>query len=361
MNILIVKTSAIGDVTHTLPALAALRRCYPEARIDWLVEEAAADMVIGHPELDRVLVSRRRKWVQELKNGPRLAALGQIRDFIRELRAVFYDLIIDFQGLMKSGVLVGLARGRRKVGFGRGMEHAECSYMFLNERVPAVDMEQHAVLLELHLLAAIGVACPEIRYEIPVSEEQRQEITGLLASHGIGREETLVAINPMATWETKLWPDDSFAALADQLVADGYRVVFTGSSADQRSIKGIIAAMEEQAVNLAGLTSLKGLAALYGRAALVISTDTGPMHIAAAAGTPVVALFGPTAPWRTGPFGDRHRVVRAEQDCSPCFKRHCPAQGECMTGISVEQVLVAAREVLARSGDHCQRNVEKSE
>ncbi|MCF6290848.1 MAG: lipopolysaccharide heptosyltransferase I [Desulfobacterales bacterium] len=359
MNILIVKTSAIGDVTHTLPALAALRCCYPEARIDWLVEEAAADIVISHPELDRVLVSRRKKWAYDLRHGPRLATLREVWDFIRELRAVSYELIIDFQGLMKSGVLVGLARGGRKVGFGRGMEHAECSYIFLNERVPAVDMDQHALLRELHLLAAIGVPCPEIRYEIPVSEECHQEISDLLASHGVGREETLVAINPMATWETKLWPNDSFAALADRLAADGCRVVFTGSSADRRLIKGIVATMEERAVNLAGMTSLKGLAALYGRAAVVISTDTGPMHIAAAAGVPVVALFGPTAPRRTGPFGDQHRVVRVELDCSPCLKRQCPTQRECMAGISVGQVLTAAREVLALQGDHRRKKVEK--
>ncbi len=348
MKILIVKTSAIGDVIHTLPALNALRGKFPQARIDWLVEEAASDAVIGHRAVDKVLVSQRKRWVKDLKQGRILSAYRGFRDFVRELRATEYDLLIDFQGLLKSGIFVGLARAKRKVGFGRGMEHAECSYLFLNERIPPVAMDQHAVLRELQLLAAIGVESPEMVFAFPVADLQREELARLLEEAGVDIAQPLVAINPMTTWKTKHWYDERFAAVADRLAALGYAVVFSGGPGDVAAIEQIRLAMREKAVNFAGKTSLKGLAALYERAALLITTDTGPMHLAAAVGTPVVALFGPTAPWRTGPFGSQHVVLRRELSCSPCLKKNCERNRECMDEITVEMVLAAVHELLKK-------------
>ena len=347
VNILIVKTSAIGDVIHTLPALNALRRKYPEARIDWLVEEAAADLVIGHKALDAVLVSRRKVWVRNLKQGKVLAAWQGFADFVKELRAIEYDLLVDFQGLLKSGIFVGLARAKRKVGFGRGMEHAECSYIFLNEPVPPVNMDQHAAIRELLLLKAIGIGSEDVVFDLPIGEEQREKIGQLLEAEGVDPVKPLVAINPMTTWETKHWRNERFVRVADQLLAKGMAVVFSGGLQDVRGIDEIRAAMTGKAASLAGKTTLKDLAALYERVAVLITTDTGPMHLAAAAGTPVVALFGPTAPWRTGPFGSGHKILRSELACSPCLKKHCDRDHECMEQITVDQVVQATQAVLA--------------
>ena len=346
VNILIVKTSAIGDVIHTLPALNVLRRKYPEARIDWLVEEAAADLVIGHKAIDTVLVSRRKAWVGDLKQGRFGAAWQGFADFVRELRATEYDLLIDFQGLLKSGIFVGLARAKRKVGFGKGMEHAECSYLFLNEPIPPVNMEQHAAIRELLLLKAIGVESEEVVFALPIDEEQREKIGQLLEAEGVDPAKPLVAINPMTTWETKHWRNERFARVADQLLDRGMAVVFSGGPQDVQGIEGIRAAMTGNAASLAGKTTLKELAALYERVNVLITTDTGPMHLAAAAGAPVVALFGPTAPWRTGPFGSGHKILRAEIACSPCLKRHCDVGHECMDRITVDQVVQATLAVL---------------
>ncbi len=346
MNILIVKTSAIGDVIHTLPALNALRRKYPEARIDWLVEEAAADLVIGHAALDTVLVSRRKAWARDLKQGRAGAAWRGFSDFVTRLRATEYDLLIDFQGLLKSGIFVGLARAKRKVGFGKGMEHAECSYIFLNEPVPPVNMDQHAAIRELLLLKAIGIESEEVVFALPIGEEQREKIGQLLEAEGVDPAKPLVAINPMTTWETKHWRNERFARVADQLLDRGMAVVFSGGPQDVQPIEGIRKAMTGKAASLAGRTTLKELAALYEGVQVLITTDTGPMHLAAAVGTPVVALFGPTAPWRTGPFGSSHRILRAEIACSPCLKRHCDVGHECMDRITVDQVVQAALAVL---------------
>ncbi len=346
-NILIVKTSAIGDVTHTLPALNALRRQYPEARITWLVEEAAAGLLVGHPALDRLLISRRKHWAGELRRGPRRAwaAVREAWSFLRQLRDTRYDLLLDFQGLLKSGVLVALARAKRKVGFGRGMAHAEGSWIFLNERIPAVDMNIHALDRELLLLKAIGIESPRVEFALPITAAHRQKVEGLLAAAGVDRSRPLLAINPQATWPTKLWFPERFAELADRLAEKGWAVVFTGSPADREEIVRIITAMRSPAANLAGATSLLELAALFELAAVVVSTDTGPMHIAASTTTPVVAIFGSTAPWRTGPWGKQHQVVRVELACSPCLKKSCPTNRECMGGISVEMVLAAVEQL----------------
>jgi 3-deoxy-D-manno-octulosonic-acid transferase/heptosyltransferase-1 len=342
VNILIVKLSAIGDVIHTLPAANALRAHYPDAHIAWVVESAAAPLVQGHPALNRVIVSRRKAWARDLLSARRRGpALREVRAFVRALRDTRYDLIIDFQQLLKSGAIVALARGGVKSGFGPGMQHMEMSYLFLNRRVPRVSMEHHALPRSLMLLQALGVPAKEVVYRLPVNAADRQDVDGMLAQAGLSGSRRLVAVNPVAQWETKLWPNRRFARLADRLVlAYGADVVFTGGPEDRPVVADIISQMTQPALDLSGRTRLTTLAALYRRARLVVSTDTGPMHLAAAVGTPVAAVFGPTAPWRTGPFGPGHAVVRLGPECSPCFKRICPRGDHlCMAGLGVDAVL----------------------
>jgi 3-deoxy-D-manno-octulosonic-acid transferase/heptosyltransferase-1 len=346
MNILIVKLSAIGDVIHTLPALNALRGRFPEAHITWLVEEAASPLVLGHEALDRVLVSRRKTWVKGLLTSHYLDNVKQIFSFIGELRDTTYDVILDFQGLLKSGVLIGLTRGKRKIGFDRGMEHAEESHLFLNERVAPVDMDIHALTRTMMLLeSSLGIVSNDIVFGLPLSAEDRAVARRLLTAGRDRLDGPIVAVHPAAKWETKLWDNCKFSRLCDILIRKyNARLVLTGEGCDRSMIETIRSDMCERANNLAGKTTLKTLAALFEMVDCVISTDTGPMHLAAAAGTPVVALFGPTAPWRTGPFGSGHRVVRAELECSPCFKRTCTTR-QCMKAITVDEVLEAVEEL----------------
>lgn len=341
MNILVVKLSAIGDVIHTLPALNAIRSHFPDAHITWLVEEDAGSLVEGHEALDRVLVSKRKRWTRGLRSSSFFSTLSEIYRFIKALRDTDYDMILDFQALLKSGVLIALARGQRKIGFGKGLEHMEHSYIFLNERIPAVDMEIHALSRGMMFIEALGIPSNTVEYKLPVSSHDHEKVDDLMRAYGMLGAKPLIAINPVAKWETKLWTNKKFSQLADLLI-DRYdaKIVFTGGPDDRPPIQDIMAAMKGQAVNLAGLTTLKMLAALYQKMVFVVSTDTGPMHMAAAVGTPVVALFGPTAPWRTGPFGSGHQIVRGGPECSPCFKRECKAI-DCMELISVQQVIDA--------------------
>jgi 3-deoxy-D-manno-octulosonic-acid transferase/heptosyltransferase-1 len=348
VNILIVKLSAIGDVIHTLPALNAIRNYYPNANITWLVEEDAAPLVQGHGALDRVIVSKRKRWLEALRSLSIMSTVQEVWCFIRALRDTRYDMILDFQALLKSGILIALARGRRKIGFGKGLEHMEHSYIFLNERIPAVDMEIHALSRGMILLNAVGIPTSEVEYKLPVSNHDRKKIDELMKQHGINGIKSLIAINPVAKWKTKLWPNKKFAELANMLI-DRYdmKIVFTGGIKDYSIIQTITSYMKGEAINFAGKTTLIELAALYEKSTLVISTDTGPMHLAAAMGTPVVALFGPTAAWRTGPYGIGHQIITAELECSPCFKRRCETT-DCMYQISIKQVMDATLSIIEK-------------
>ena len=339
MNLLIVKLSAIGDVVQALGFLNAMRRSFPDARITWLVEEAAADVLRDHPFLDRVIVSRRKSWVRALKQGRAMEAVRGFRSFRRELRAESYDVVVDLQGLFKSAILTFLSGGRRRVGFDRTRE---LSYLFVNERMPAYDPDRHALLRYLDAAEYLGakVTSPP-DFGLPVHEPSACSAAELLAGTSAPR----VIVNTGAKWETKLWPVGHWRALCEQLAAEsGIQLIMTGGP-DDAAVNREIAEGLKGVLDLTGRTSLKVLAEVYRLSDLVITPDTGPMHLAAAVGAPVVALFGPTAPWRTGPFGPGHVVLRTGADCSPCFRKECP-DPHCMTGLTAESVFRAVLDKL---------------
>ena len=336
MNILIVKLSAIGDVIHTLPSLAALRKLYPEAHITWVVEEAAAGLVNNHPLLDAVLISRRKSWIKYLGKGEFSRPLREMRAFLRELRKRPYDLVIDFHGLLKSALIVLLSGGKRKLGYD---SMQELSGLFYNEKIPE-DMNKHAVDRYLDFPRHLGAKIAKAQFILPSDNAAQTRIQSLLEKYHLENKK-FIAVNPVAYWETKLWNDEKFAGLADLIKTKlNMEVVFTGS--EKRSIEKITTRMQEKAVNLAGETTLPELAYLYQKALLLVTTDSGPMHLAAAVGTPVVALFGPTDPQRTGPYGDGHVIIRADLPCSPCLLKKCPTT-KCMQDILPEQVMAAIK------------------
>lgn len=368
VNILLVKLSAIGDVIHTLPALAALRRCYPDADITWVVEEAAADLLSGHPDLNRVIVSRRKAWMKDLLRGRIAAPLKEMRAFFRKLRDRPYDLVIDFHGLFKSAFIVLISGGKRKLGYDSLQEG---SGLFYNEKIPE-EMGKHAVDRYLDFVRYLSgkgrddgeTVCPAMapEFTIVIGERERKRVAALLQGQANlltgmyktgeetasgGKEKTkgrFVAVNPVAFWETKLWEDKKFADLCDRIRQElGIGVILTGGEAGP--LDRIRALMKTEAVTLGGKTTLRDLAFLYSEAALVITTDSGPMHLAAAVRTPVIALFGPTDPVRTGPYGPGHRVIRRGLDCMPCFRKQCETI-RCMKEIAVEEVFAATKEML---------------
>ena len=345
MNILIVKLSAIGDIIHTLPSLAALRQLYPDAHITWVVEEAAADLIKNHPYLDTVLVSRRKRWSKDIRSGQFRQPLTEIRSFIKALRQRYYDLVIDFHGLFKSSIIVFLSRGKRKMGYD---SLQELSGLFLNEKIPE-DMNKHAIDRYLDFPRYLGAQVDGAQFVLPSDREAEEKVQILLRKYNL-EDKKFIAINPVALWETKLWSNEKFARLADLINNElQVKVAFTGS--EKEPIEEITSLMTTEKINLGGQTSLPELACLYKKAKMVISTDSGPMHLAAAMGTPVIALFGPTDPARTGPYGSGHAVIRTELPCGPCFLKKCPTK-KCMEDISPAQIIAAVEKNQQRS-DEC--------
>ncbi len=340
-RILLVKLSSMGDVLHALPTLEALRLAFPQGHLTWLVESPYAPLLAGHPALDEVWPVPRVRLGQKLRR-PELMEMGRL---IRRVRSQRFDLVIDLQGLLKSALWVALAHSPRKVGY-RGTR--EGSYLVLTERVPPYDLNAHAVWRYLNLAYYLGAPhiLPRFRLGLDASAHLGQFI-----SDTSPRQE--VVLHPGARWSSKLWPAAEWARLADWLSQDCVlQVILTGSPADRQLADQITALTRGRVVNLAGRTTLDELAGIMKRASLAVTTDTGPMHLAAALGTRVVAIFGPTAPWRTGPFGAGHEIVRLGLSCSPCFKRRCD-QPRCLTDLTWEAVKAACEKVLSPGDINC--------
>jgi lipopolysaccharide heptosyltransferase II len=272
--------------------------------------------------------------------GGRAARLKQLATWLGELRGQRYEAVLDLQGLMKSAIFVALSRGGRKIGFTGGKE--PLAAWALNEPLPPYDRERHALERYLDLLAPLGVPRPQRpEYGLEPTESELAAARALLGQ--AGRDRPLVLLHPVAQWQSKLWPVDHWAALARRLRQAGLDLALTGSEAD-RPVTGAIvdqAALGPGLLDLAGRLSLRELAALLGLARMLVATDTGVMHLAAAVGTPVLALFGPTSPGRTGPHGAGHRVLRLGLECSPCFKRSCP-RPRCLLEMPADLVAQAA-------------------
>ncbi|MDR1397037.1 MAG: glycosyltransferase family 9 protein [Desulfarculales bacterium] len=341
MKVLIVKLSALGDIIHSLPVAMAIRRQVPEARIDWIVEAPSYDLLHGHKALNRVLLSPRH--ALSAASGRKNFSL--LANFIRELGSVRYDAVLDLQGLMKSSLFVLLSRARIKTGFRGGKE--PLSVLPLNLPLPAYDIERHALERYLDLLQPVGLRKPEqIEYgletDMTLQARWRQRLQG---------PGPLLIMHPMAKWKSKLWPEESWAWLAARLLRKGVRVAFSGTKEDKAVNARIIARIgwEQEGsglFNLSGLTDLQDLMAVLSLTDLIISTDTGVMHLAAAMDVPLLALFGPTAPNRTGPYGQLEHVIINRVECRPCFRRSC-SYAKCMGELKPETVLRACWERLS--------------
>jgi lipopolysaccharide heptosyltransferase I len=326
--------SALGDVVMTLPALAALKASYPSAALDWLVEPAAAGLLAGHPALNRVLVSPRPALKKLASAGRLISANRLFNEFRRELRQTDYDVVLDLQGLLKSGLMVGLARGRRKIGFARAREG---SHWFLNEKMPPYDPERHAVRRYLDAAAYLGAEAPEPGrpyYQPP--EHARRSAEALL---GQAAGSDLALLNPGAKWATKRWPLAHWQVLARRLAREkGWKLAVTGGPEDAAEAEAIAGAAGPPgtALNLCGRTSLPELAAIMARARLVVTADTGPLHLAAAVGAGGLALFGPTRPQRTGPWGGDFEILQPPRPCLGCLRKKCPRP--CLAELTPETV-----------------------
>src|SRR5687767_12430410 len=332
-RILIIKPSALGDVVHTLPVLNLLRRRWPDAHVAWVVGGAFASLLEGHPQLDEVIRFERGRFARGWRDPG--AAAGLFR-FDRDLRRGAFDLVIDLQGLFRSGWMTMRTRAPVRVGYSNARELA---HLFYTHRVPVDSPDQHAVDRYLNLCEALGCGREPVEFSFHVTEQDRRHVAEIL-----GHDRPFAVLLPGTNWPTKRWPVEHFAALVGPLRERfGLDSIAAGGPGDAELARRIPGAFD-----LTGKTNLRQLVALLERAAVVVANDSGPMHIAAALGRPLVTPYGPTSPVRTGPYGRMDTVIRLDIPCSPCFSRRCSHQS-CLQWLTPEAVLREVARQLERN------------
>jgi len=341
-RILILKLSSLGDILHTLPVLRALRENQPSAYIAWMVEERYRDLLEGNSYLDEIITVRTKAW----RKNWSLDTLREINQSIQKMRQSKFDTVLDLHGLLKTGIIAGLSGAKRRIGFPRQLCKEKISAWFTNVKGPRTGIGTHVVELNHSLakLAGAGDLSPApLTFQVPPAAEEK--IDGFIKNQSGLADKPRVAINPGAGFESKQWDLIRFANLADRIVQDlGYEVILTWGPGEESKVATIAEKME-QSCHIAPATSVVESIALYKRLDLMVSCDSGPLHMCAGLGIPTVSIFGPTDPDRNGAYGTNHEVVCKKLPCSYCWKRSCPlGTRECMDSVQVEEVFSAVKE-----------------
>lgn len=324
-KILVVKPSSLGDIVHSLPVLNALSRCHPQATIDWVIARGFESLLENHPMIHRLWIIKKDSW-KKIRNAKQ--TVREITILLRELKREKYDLVVDLQGLLRSGVIAAATGSPFRIGF---QEAREGSGVFYTHAVHG-GRNIHAVDRYLKIVTHLGCDASDVRFPLPSLEGNPPRTSYFASPDALQRYVVLV---PGARWKTKRWPAQRFGKLAASLPI---KSIVVGSKSDVDIANEIVSLSNGQAVSFAGKTDLKDVIGIMRGAQFVVSNDSGPMHIAAAIGTPVFAIFGPTAAQQTGPYGEGHSVIRSDIPCAPCFKRSCDDM-RCMAHVSVDEVL----------------------
>jgi lipopolysaccharide heptosyltransferase I len=341
MRILIVKLGSIGDIVHTLPALAAIRKAMPDAEISWVVERWASEILRDNPLLDRLIEVDTKALRRGLVSGETLRAP---RQQLRQLRASAFDLALDFQGLVKSASIARLSGARRVFGFSRDALREPASRILLSQSIP-ISKNSHVIRKNLALAGgALGISISNDPddLEFPIATNSAHQAEALRAAAG----SEYAILNPGGGWPTKLWSAERFGRLADELWSHyGLHSLVTHGPGEAELAGTVLQSSQSGKVRAVNV-SLKGFYELAKRAQVYVGGDTGPTHLAIAAGAPIVGLFGPTEWWRNGSLRAADICVeRVDIDCrTDCHRRAC-SKWICMD-IEVERVFQAVEQRL---------------
>lgn len=332
MNILIVRLGALGDVVHAIPAAAALRAAFPDARIDWLVEAKHREIVDLVTVIDRVIPVRR-------------ASFAGWSEAVGLLRRSRYDVALDLQGLMKSAVFARASGAARVIGFSIWHLREKTARPFYSQ-TGSDDAGAHVIQKNLRLLETVGVKDDRILF--PLAHVESAAVASVRAA--LGGATPFALINPGAAWPNKRWPPDRFGEVAAFLRDVRGLPSFVLWGPGEESLARAVADASSGAARPAPPTSISDLLALSREASLLVSGDTGPLHIAAAAGTPTVAVFGPTDPARNGPWSRDDAVISRYEGCGCHYDRTCHQSDWCLAGITVAEVTAAIQQRLSIHG-----------
>lgn len=321
-HFLILRMSALGDIIHTLPAVSALRETFPEAKIDWLVDQKWAPILEGNSCVDRVITMNRTSWTDVIAGA-------------RRLRKARYTTAIDFQSLYRSAILGWISGAKRRLGFDAHYSRESGAALFYTEII--APHRAHKIEHNLELAEAAGARLREIRFPLPIAPEATEKVKQILAGHGV-RE--YFVLSPGGGWGSKCWPAERYGELHRALAKRyGWRGVLSFGPAE-RDLAETVRRTAGEPEPLVRMFDLKELIALLRGAKFVVAGDTGPLHLASALGAPVVGLYGPTDPARNGPYSPRDIVVRKARPEETTYRRD-KTPSSAMLAISVEDVLDA--------------------
>lgn len=333
MRVLIVRTSALGDVVHALPVLTALRRHLPKAKIGWVVEEAMAPVLAGHPDLDELLVVRLRQWRRPSRQG-----LRGLAGFLAELDRFAPDVVLDLMGNHKAGVISALTLADRRIGFARRYRREPSSALWISQ--PVVPRGTHAVDRMLSLLDALGL--PPEPADFGPEKLFREEPAAAREVPAI----PFVLLHPGAGWANKRYPPAWWGKAARLLQAETGLPTWVATARGEERLAAEVEAASEGAARTVPAPDLPVLAALIRRARLMLGGDSGPTHLAHALGTPVLMLMGPTDPERHGPYGAPGNVLYKRLPCSFCYQR-LEEPKACLLELPPRRVAEQAAEIIA--------------
>jgi lipopolysaccharide heptosyltransferase I len=335
MRILIIKPSSLGDIIHSLPVAVALRRIYPESYIAWLVFDRFADILAGNTYIDKIIV-----W--ERKN----TSISYLAGLVTRLRSEKFDLVIDLQGLARTAIVSVLTGAKTKLGV-PGMK--ELSFLLVKE-IGRFDKTEHAVDRNLrvveHLMndTKLNDRANLIKFPVMTTADDESFVNRLLAEHNQPYK-AIAGILPAAGIPQKMWPAENFARVCDYLVTNhGMLVVLLGSKSDHAASDKICSLMKTtNHINMCGKTTLKQLAVILSKCKLVIGNDTGPLHLAAGLGIPVIGFYGPSNPDQLRSYSANSVYFYKKTECSPCGINPRCKTNKCLTSITTDEIIDCIR------------------
>jgi len=337
----------VGDVIRTLPAVKALKEHAPTSSITWIVEEPSRAFLESQPEVDEVILFPRKRWTKGMKSLRGIwGTIGEMRGFVKDLRRRKFDVVLDFHGILKSGVLSFLSGSPKRIGYDRSSTK-EGNFLFSNVKVKLPLGRISRFQRNLALLKGMGIEVEESKYRLHIPPEDREYIESFFKASSASLHRPLIAIHPGTSPKAlfKRWMPDRYAQLADRLVRElNASVLFTWGEGELEWVEGIRKEMKEPSLLGPKTESLTQLGEVYRQCNLYIGGDTGPMHIASLMRIPAVVIYGPTDPIENEPF-KKHIKVRKEVGCNPCHEYSCKKL-VCLKAISAEEVFKATKEIL---------------
>ncbi len=343
-RILIIRLSSIGDVLHATPVAKALKEAYPACHITWIVSNMSASLLMNNPYIDQLYVWSREEFDQAVKKRQ----FAVLRKLWQQLKAFYkenqFDIVLDIHGLFLSGMIAAYSKAQRRIGMANTRE---LNRFFMTEQAPS-PTSPHVIKRYLSVLAPLHIQTNDHQMTLKLTAELHKFADDFLERNHIDSQKKLLMINPKTSWLSKNWGNENFARLIDML-APNIQILLCGSIQDTADATTITSLCHKPLFDAVGKTSLLELAALIHRTDLLLTGDTGALHIATALQIPTVSLWGPTSPEQYGPLVPNHIVVQSTHSCVTCHKTKCATgKNDCMRAIPVKSVAKKINSLLSK-------------